>query len=74
MLEAASFFFNMIHCIHFPYIVYDFSFVSIKLAAHQPRMESMSGCGSVPSVAILVPKILILSASNNIIIILLFLI
>jgi len=43
-------FVSMINCINFSCKGYDFSFVSIKLAAYQPRMESMSDCGSVPSV------------------------
>jgi len=38
-------------CIKFLCKADDFYFVSIKLAAHQPRMESKVGCGSVPSVA-----------------------
>jgi len=44
-------FVNMINCINFSRKDYDFSFVSIKLAAYQPQMESMLDCGSVPSVA-----------------------
>jgi len=38
-------------CIIFPCRGDDFSFVSIKLAAHQLWMESISDCGIVPSVA-----------------------
>jgi hypothetical protein len=41
----------MINCINFPCKGDDFSFASIKLAAHQPQMESMLDCGMVPSVA-----------------------
>jgi len=48
-----------------PYKGGDFSFVSIKLAAHQPRMESTWGCGSVQSLANLVRKILILSSQKK---------
>ena len=46
-------FVNKISCINFPYNVDDFSFVSIELAAHLLRMESMSDCEIVMSVAIL---------------------
>jgi len=44
-------FVNMINCIIFPCRGEDFSFVSIKSAAHWPGMESISDCGSVLSVA-----------------------
>jgi len=44
-------FVNMVNCIIFPCIGDVFSLVSIKLAAHRLRMESMSDCGSVLSVA-----------------------
>ena len=40
-------FVNTINCISIPCKVDGFSIVSIKLAAHQPRMESMLACGSV---------------------------
>jgi hypothetical protein len=59
-------FVNMINCINFPFKGDDFSFVSISLAAHQPWIESMSDCGSVPSVAsLLCKKFLILSAKEK---------
>ena len=41
---------------NFLWKVDDFSFLSIKLAAHRPRMESKWGCGSEPSVRNLVWK------------------
>jgi hypothetical protein len=37
-----------INCINFPCRVDNFSFDSVKLAAHQTRMESRSGCGRLP--------------------------
>ena len=43
----------------------DFSFVSIKLPAKQPQMESTWGFGSILSVANLVWKILISSQSKE---------
>jgi hypothetical protein len=42
---------NMVNCINFPCEGDDFSFVSIKLAAHQQQMESTLDCGNVLSVA-----------------------
>ena len=59
-------FVNMINCINFPCRGDDFSFVSIKSAAHWPWMESMSDCGSVLSVAELMEwAILIVSADRK---------
>ena len=49
-------FVNMINCINFPCKGDDFSFVTIKLAAHQQRIESMSDCGIVLSVPSLLCK------------------
>jgi len=44
-------FVNVINCIIFPCRGDDFSFVSIKSAAHRPRTEATLDYGSVPSVA-----------------------
>jgi len=46
-------FVNMFNSINFPCKGEDLSYVSMKLAANLPRMESMSNCGSVTSVACL---------------------
>jgi len=46
-------FVNMFNCIDFPCKCEDISYVSMKLAAHLQRMESMLGCGRVTSVACL---------------------
>jgi len=46
-------FVNMFNCINFPCKGEDFSYVSMKLAVHLPRMESLSSCGRVTSVACL---------------------
>jgi len=43
-------FVNLFNCINFTCKVEDFSYVSMKLAAHLPQMESMLGWGCVTSV------------------------
>ena len=44
---------NMLNFINFPCKGEDISYVSMELAAHLQRMESMLGCGRVTSVACL---------------------
>jgi len=58
-------FVNMTNCIIFLRKVDDFSFVSIQSAARRLWMESMSDCGSVLSVAVLMERAILIVPANR---------